>query len=82
MQSSSVLPSSRGAPWAFELAEIAAQTYVWQGTDDSLVPVAWGERLAAEIPGACLSVVDGAGHFLPADHFDEILRLVAVPPRD
>ena len=71
-----------GAPWGFELAEIARPTYVWQGTDDSLVPAAWAGRLAAEIPGASLIVVDGAGHFLPADHFDEILRLVAAPPRD
>ena len=68
-----------GEPWGFEPVEISAPTHLWQGTDDSLVPPVWGERLAAAIPGATLTVVDGAGHFIAADHFDDMLRILAAP---
>ena len=69
------------APWGFDPAAINIPTFLWQGTDDSLVPAAWAGRLAAAVPGSSLAVVDGAGHFLAVDHFDEILRTVTEAAR-
>ena len=37
------------------------------GAQDPFLPVTLGQRLAHEIPGATLDVVDGARHFLPED---------------
>lgn len=39
---------------------------VW-GAHDPFLPVALGRRLAADIPGATLDVVEGAGHFTPEE---------------
>ena len=55
------------------LAEIAAPTLVIHGTDDPLFPLARGEALAREIPGAKLLVIDGLGHELPPWAWDEVL---------
>lgn len=60
-------------PWGFDPTSITVPTHVWQGTADDLVPASWGERLAAAIPGAQLTVIDGGSHFLWYDHWDEIL---------
>lgn len=56
-----------GAPdWGFALDAVAAPVDCWQGADDELVPRGHAERLAASLPDATLHVVDGVGHFLPA----------------
>ena len=39
---------------------------VW-GAEDKVIPAVYGERLAALIPGASLSIVAGAGHLLPVE---------------
>jgi pimeloyl-ACP methyl ester carboxylesterase len=41
-------------------------TVLW-GTEDTWIPVATGERLAAGIPGATLTRVDGVGHLIQLD---------------
>ena len=41
-------------------------TVLW-GTEDTWIPVMTGERLAAGIPGATLTRVDGAGHLIQLD---------------
>ena len=64
------------APWGFDPSALTVPAFLWQGTDDTLVPAAWAAQLAGVIPGSSLIVVAGAGHFLAADHFDEILRTV------
>ena len=55
---------------------------VW-GRADRWQPVSYAERLAADIPGASLVVVDGAGHFLmeddPARLTREVLDFLASP---
>lgn len=48
-------------------ASIPVPTLVLWGVDDPWQPVADGERLAAEIPGAELVRVDRASHWLPHD---------------
>jgi pimeloyl-ACP methyl ester carboxylesterase len=61
------------------LAEIAVPALVIHGTDDPLVPLAHGEALAREIPGAKLLAIDGLGHELPRWAWDEVLpALIAV----
>jgi pimeloyl-ACP methyl ester carboxylesterase len=44
------------------LSSIAVPTLVIHGTADPMFPLRHGEALAAEIPGARLLVLDGAGH--------------------
>jgi 2-hydroxymuconate-semialdehyde hydrolase len=52
---------------------------VWGRQDHQMKP-AYGQRLADDIPGARLTWVDDAGHFVPADRPDvvseAVLRLV------
>ena len=50
------------------LSSITAPTLVIHGTADPMFPLAHGEALASEIPGATLLVLDRAGHGVdPAD---------------
>ena len=46
------------------LSSVRAPTLVIHGTADPMFPVAHGQTLAAEIPGATLTRLDGAGHGL------------------
>ena len=47
----------------FELeGAIATPTFLWQGTEDLMVPLAHGEWLAGEIPGIRAHLVPGEGH--------------------
>jgi pimeloyl-ACP methyl ester carboxylesterase len=71
-----------GAPdWGFALADVTQGVDVWQGADDTLVPLAHAERLVAELPDAELHVVDGSGHFIPAqpDRLAEVLHTLTTP---
>jgi pimeloyl-ACP methyl ester carboxylesterase len=61
-----------GAPWGFDPGDLALPVHLWQGDADELVPPAWAERLAAAIPGATVTAVAGASHFLWYDHWTEI----------
>jgi len=54
-----VLADADLRPW---LAEIAAPTLVLTGSDDVVVPPARGEELAASIPSASHTVLEGASH--------------------
>jgi pimeloyl-ACP methyl ester carboxylesterase len=49
------------------LGEITIPTSVIWGAHDSFLPVKIGRRLAAAIPGATLTVVPHARHFVPED---------------
>jgi pimeloyl-ACP methyl ester carboxylesterase len=61
-------------PWRFELADVAGQVAVWQGTEDALVPPRWGERLAAGLREAELHTIDGAGHLIALTHRADVIR--------
>jgi pimeloyl-ACP methyl ester carboxylesterase len=61
------------------LSEIACPALVVHGADDPLFPLAHGEALAREIPGAKLLVIDGLGHEFPPSAWEEVLpELIAV----
>jgi pimeloyl-ACP methyl ester carboxylesterase len=49
-------------PWGFELADLAVPTYLWQGSEDLMVPFAHGQWLAAHIPGVVAHLEQGEGH--------------------
>lgn len=49
-------------PWGFDLAAITVPTYVWQGSEDLMVPFAHGQWLAGRIPGAVVHLEQGEGH--------------------
>ncbi|MDD7965582.1 alpha/beta fold hydrolase [Actinomycetospora lemnae] len=58
------------------LGEIAVPVRIVWGRADRWQPVSYAERLAKDIPGAELVVVDGAGHFLMEDDPDRLTREV------
>jgi len=48
--------------WGFELADISVPTYVWQGSEDLMVPFTHGRWLAGRIPGVTAHLEQGEGH--------------------
>jgi pimeloyl-ACP methyl ester carboxylesterase len=48
--------------WGFGLDEIRVPVSIWQGREDRFVPLAHGEWLAANVPGARSNLVEGEGH--------------------
>jgi pimeloyl-ACP methyl ester carboxylesterase len=70
-------------PWGFKLAEIGVPTFLWQGSDDLMVPLGHGQWLAQQIPGVTTHLIDGQGHLLIATPaLDDMLdELEAVRPR-
>jgi 3-oxoadipate enol-lactonase len=58
------------------LGEISRPTLVIHGTEDRLVPVENGRRLAAAIPGAELVLLEGAGHVYHSEQPDVADRAV------
>ena len=56
--------------------DISAPTLLVAGSADPLIPLAAMERMATEIPGARLEVIDGAGHLVNLEEpaaFDRVL---------
>jgi pimeloyl-ACP methyl ester carboxylesterase len=48
--------------WGFELADVTVPTYLWQGSEDLMVPFAHGTWLAGRIPGVVAHLEQGEGH--------------------
>ena len=72
--------------WGFELADLAVPTYVWQGSEDLMVPFAHGQWLAEHIPGVVAHLEQGEGHLSaydgPTDRmFDELVATRPPPTR-
>lgn len=51
-------------------------TIVW-GDRDPFFPIAVGERTVAHIPGATFVVLEGCGHFLPAEDPEALAQIIA-----
>ena len=58
------------------LSSITAPTLVIHGTADPMFPLEHGEALAADIPGARLLTLDGAGHGLYRDDWEMIVATI------
>lgn len=48
--------------WGFELDDIRVPTYLWQGSEDLMVPFHHGEWLAQHVPGVVPHLEQGEGH--------------------
>jgi pimeloyl-ACP methyl ester carboxylesterase len=58
------------------LDRIVAPTSIVSGAADRIVPVAASRRLARQIPGAELVLVERAGHLLPLRHGERLAELI------
>jgi len=59
-----------------DLPKIDVPTLVVHGTADPMFPPAHGEALAAEIPGAGLLLLDGAGHGVDRADWDAVVAAI------
>jgi pimeloyl-ACP methyl ester carboxylesterase len=77
-----VLDQARAiAGWhgAGRLRRLAVDTTVVHGSDDPLIPVRNGMRLAQLIPGARYVELEGVGHLVPYEATDRVAELIEVP---
>lgn len=58
------------------LGRVRAPVHVVWGTEDTWIPVDRAHRLAGVIPGATLSLVEGAGHLIQLDAPEQLLAKV------
>ena len=66
-----------GAPSLWDAQRsIACPTLVMHGTEDPFFPLAHGEATAAQIPGATLWRVEGMGHTMHREVWDEMIDRV------
>jgi pimeloyl-ACP methyl ester carboxylesterase len=49
-------------PWGFSPADITVPCFVWQGSEDLMVPFTHGQWLAGHIPGVTAHLETGEGH--------------------
>ncbi|MCW2491082.1 MAG: hypothetical protein JWN47_446 [Frankiales bacterium] len=49
-------------PWGFALEEIGVPTFIWQGSEDLMVPFAHGQWLARHLPATTARLQQGEGH--------------------
>jgi pimeloyl-ACP methyl ester carboxylesterase len=59
------------------LSELQIPTVVIHGTDDPLVPVENGRKMADVVPGAELALIEGMGHDLPAGAWRTVADAIA-----
>lgn len=50
------------APWGFDLDTLAVPVYIWQGSEDLMVPAEHGRWLAEHVPGTTAHLEAGEGH--------------------
>lgn len=63
-------------PWHVDYRRVSAPGLLWQGSHDTIVPVAVAMRLGGLIPGCKVERVAGGGHFWIYDHILEVLGAV------
>jgi pimeloyl-ACP methyl ester carboxylesterase len=49
-------------PWGFELEQLSVPVFLWQGSEDLMVPFAHGQWLSRNVPGATAHLEQGEGH--------------------
>jgi pimeloyl-ACP methyl ester carboxylesterase len=63
-------------PWDLKLAEIDIPAFMWQGSEDTIVPADAAYRLAGALPNCRLEVIEGAGHYWIFGKFGLVLDAV------
>ena len=71
-----VIDHGEGVPEG-SLSRIAVPTLVLHGSSDPLFPPGHGEALAESIPGASLELIEGGGHVLHEDDWEQVIDAVA-----
>jgi pimeloyl-ACP methyl ester carboxylesterase len=67
-----------GEPWGFQLEEVTAPVWIWEGAEDHTGPPEYRELLLRHLPEAHLSIVPGEGHVSLLQHqAPAILALLA-----
>jgi pimeloyl-ACP methyl ester carboxylesterase len=69
------------APWDVDLTAIGAPVRLWQGSADTLVPAPWVVRLAEALPHAQVGALEGEGHVLAPERYEEILASLSAVAR-
>jgi pimeloyl-ACP methyl ester carboxylesterase len=67
--------------WGFDLGDIQQPVTIWQGEEDTLVPMKHARRLAGLLPNGTLTTVPLTGHLLPVVMANEILDDLAPTSR-
>jgi pimeloyl-ACP methyl ester carboxylesterase len=62
-----------GGAWGFDLGSVRQTVTIWQGEQDTLLPIKHARRLATALPTNTLKLVASSGHFLPAIIADVVL---------
>lgn len=60
-----------------KIKEINVPALVIHGTEDSVLPYAHGQALANEIPEATLLTLEGTGHEIHSDDWDQIIHAIS-----
>ena len=68
---------AQARPLAVDLAGVRCPVRLWYGEVDHVTPPAFGRWYAAHLPGATLTVVAGAGHYLALTHWSGLLAELA-----
>lgn len=63
--------------WGFDLRYVPQSVTVWQGEDDTLLPMSHARRLASALPAGILRTVPATGHYLPAVIADAVIEGLA-----
>jgi pimeloyl-ACP methyl ester carboxylesterase len=68
------------SPWGFDLKEVSVPTFIWQGSEDLMVPFGYGQWLSEHLPAATTHLEHGEGHMsIALGSLDRMLdELVAV----
>ena len=61
-------------PWNVDYGQITAPTVLWQGANDSIVPIPAALRLGELIPDCTVHLLPEAGHFWIYDHIELVLQ--------
>ncbi len=59
-----------------DLAKVTVPTQVIQMRDDAIAPLAVGQYVARQLPGARFDLIEGSGHAAHMTHGDEVVRRV------
>jgi pimeloyl-ACP methyl ester carboxylesterase len=59
--------------WGFDLEDVRQSVTIWQGAQDTWLPLKHARRLASALPNSTLRVVPSTGHLIPVVIADEIL---------
>jgi pimeloyl-ACP methyl ester carboxylesterase len=60
-------------PWGFRLEDINTKIYLWQGEEDTTVPIYMGKYMASILPNCEATLYPAEGHTLMFNYWREIL---------